>query len=84
MLRASVLRDRCYRNEATKGGGAGRREGRGRVPRASRAPFYHEQARTSRPKAGDPKSVLQLEITMWPWNPRAIPVDATSLRGRGR
>lgn len=56
----------------------------GGVPRASHAPPYHEQARASRPRAGDPKSALQLEITMWTWNPRAIPADATPLRSRGR
>lgn len=36
----------------------------GGVPRASHAPPYHEQARASRPRAGDPKSALQLEITI--------------------
>lgn len=34
----------------------------GGVPRASHA--YHEQARASTPKAGDPKPAPLLEITM--------------------
>lgn len=85
MLRASVRPGRCYGNEATKGGGA-REAG---VGGGNPAGFSHPLLTRARQGgsgsgAGNPKSVLQLEATMLPWKPRAIPVDTTSLWGRGR